>query len=83
MPLDDFEPIYDEPGDFGEPGMTPMRAAVRVDVQTGNTRRTSRAPIFLRVDGDTAPAFRCSSAQAREIAAALSAAADLVDGHAV
>lgn len=84
MNLDtDHEPVYEVERDHGEPGVTPVRAGVRVDVQRGEMRRTSRAPVFLRVDGERRPAFRCSAAQAREIAAALNTAADLCDGHRV
>ena len=78
-----YEPVYEVEGDFGESGETPSVAGIRVDVQTGEMRRTSRAPVFLRVDGDHKPAFRCTAAQARENAAALNTAADLCDGHAV
>jgi hypothetical protein len=77
-----YEPVYDESRDSGEPGVTPVRAGVRVDVQTGEMRRRSRSPVFVRVNGERSPAFRWTSAQAREIAAALNAAADLADGHA-
>jgi hypothetical protein len=79
----DFEPLYDVTGDSGEPGATPYIATVRVDVQKGDLRVTSRAPVFLRVNGDNAPACRCSSAQAREIGEALIAAAELAPNHAV
>jgi hypothetical protein len=78
----EFEPVYEVERDFGKPGLESIRAGVRVDVQTGEMRFRSRAPIFLRVDGDHRPSFRCTSAQAREIASALLAAADLTDGHA-
>jgi hypothetical protein len=81
IPNKDYEPLYDVEADFGEPGLTPHRASVRVDVQTGAMRHRSRAPVFLRVDGENRPAFRCTSAQARDIAAALNAAAELADGH--
>lgn len=81
--IDGYKPLYDVEHVFGVPGATPYQAGVRVDVQTGDMRVTSRAPVFLRVNGDTRPAFRCTSAQAREIASALNAAADFTDGHRV
>jgi hypothetical protein len=78
----DYARVYETERDSGEPGVTPVVAGVRVDVQTGAMRRRSRSPVFLRVDGERAPAFRCTASQAREIAAALLEAAELTDGHA-
>lgn len=78
-----FEVVYEADPDHGVNGETPPVAGVRIDVQTGELRRTSRSPIFLRTDGDHRPAFRCTAEQAREIATAFNTAADMAEGHAV
>lgn len=56
---------------------------VQIDIQTveGEPWLESLAPIFLRLDGKTFPAFRCSAKEAQRLAHALLEAANRTAGH--